>query len=131
MCRFSCMPVRLMNSISWRSLTVSCASCETWFGWAWAARQNVPWRSSNSSLSRIPRSSISFPSDVNPINIFTVSMISIYFWRSDFIILIVNIRYSDTSIVVILFGPANPILSLILNMRQSQICRTTRYTRGG
>ncbi len=30
--RFSCMSVRVMDSITQRSLTVSCASCETWFG---------------------------------------------------------------------------------------------------
>ena len=37
MCRFYCTLVRLMDSVSWLSLTVSCASYGTWFWWVSAA----------------------------------------------------------------------------------------------
>ena len=83
--------------------------------------QNISWTSLSSSLSRTSRSLISFLWDINPISVFTVSITSIYLWRSDFTILIVNIRYSGTSIAVILFDLANPVLFLISNVRQSRL----------
>lgn len=59
--------------------------------------------------------------NANSISTYTISMISIYLCMSDFITLAVNIRCSDTSTAVTLFGPANPVLSLIPNVRQLRL----------